>query len=141
MEVSEVMTRSIIGINPDSSILQAAKKMVSNNISGLVVLNHGFQVKGIVTERDILKAFSKKMKYDTPVEKVMRKKVITVGHDETLEGAAGIMIKHKIKRLPVVQKGKCVGIVTATDLLKYEDHLLDRLAVLFLLPQKQTQAG
>jgi CBS domain-containing protein len=140
MEVKEAMTRGLITITPEASMLAAARKMVKHDISGLVVTNHGFQIRGIITKSDIVKAFAARKKPDTEVGKVMRKKVIVIGDHNTLEEAAAIMIKHKIKSLPVVSKGTCVGMVTAFDLIKYEEHLLDKLAVLFLLPQKSTQA-
>jgi CBS domain-containing protein len=140
MEVKEAMTRGLITITPDATMLAAAKKMVKHDISGLVVTNHGFQIRGIITKSDIVKAFAAGKKPDTDVGKVMRKKVIVISDHNTLEEAASIMIKHKIKSLPVVSKGTCVGMVTAFDLIKYEEHLLDKLAVLFLLPQKSTQA-
>jgi CBS domain-containing protein len=140
MEVKEAMTRGILTILPSASMIMAAKKMVKYDISGLVVTNSGFQIRGIVTKSDIVKAFAASKKPDTEVSKIMKKRVIVVSEHETLEKAASIMIKHKIKSLPVVSRGTCVGMITAFDLIKYEEHLLDKLAVLFLLPQKSTQA-
>ena len=46
-----------------------------------------------------------------------------------------------MKRLPVVSKGRCVGIVTATDLMTYEEHLIDKMAELFQLPRKKVEGG
>lgn len=141
MEVREAMTRKLIVIRPKSSIREAAKKMVKFDIGGLIVIASGFEIKGIITERDILRAFAAGRRPDTEVGKLMKKRVITIGINESLEEAASVMMKHKIKRLPVVDKGRCVGIITASDLVRYEEHLLDKMSILFLMPRKSAQAG
>ena len=141
MEVGEIMRRKIHTVTPRSSIRFAAKKMSRYHIGSLLVVSSDVEVQGIITETEIVKAFGDGKNPKTDVRDIIHKKVATVRVHDTLETAAKIMSKNKIKWLPVVEKKRCVGIVTATDLIKYEEHLLDRLAVLFLLPQKTTQGG
>jgi len=57
-------------------------------------------------------------KYNTPVEKIMKREVVMVSPSATVEEAARLMIKHNINMLPVVQEGKLVGILTRGDIIK-----------------------
>ena len=104
-------------IEKDMSLAEAARVMSSKEIGSLLFVS-GKSLKGIITERDIIKNFGKGSK----VSNVMSKKVITIEPDETVDAALEIMRKNKIKRLPAVEKGKLVGIITLTDVLgHFED--------------------
>lgn len=140
MKVKSVMSTEIETVSPDNTIKKAAQIMNKYRIGGLVVQKNQ-EVVGIITERDILKAFVKGMKRSTPVKDVMTKEVVTIDKNADLEEAAKRMLEYGVKRLPVVSKGRCVGIVTATDLMTYEEHLIDSMAELFQLPRKKTEGG
>ena len=143
MQVKEAMNTHLITISPKSDIRQAAKKMLKYGISGLIVTTSGFELNGIITERDIIEAFVKNKKHDTAVSELMTKRIITISEKDDLEDAAKKMVKYHIKHLPVVDKyrEKCVGIVTATDLMRYEEHLVERLSVLFLTQKSSVGGG
>ena len=67
----------------------------------------------------------------------MTKDIITISPENSLEEAADIMTKHKIKRLPVVMEGQLIGIITATDLIAYERKLVEKVAgLLSISPMK-----
>ncbi|MCX6815922.1 MAG: CBS domain-containing protein [Candidatus Aenigmarchaeota archaeon] len=140
MRVEDVMSRGLKTIEPNATIREAAKKMLRYEIGGLIVTS-AFIIKGIITERDILDAFAKNKSPDILVSKIMTKKVHKVSHNTVLEEAAKIMLKYRVKRLPVVKDGKCVGIVTATDLITYEGRMIDEISLLFLLQKKQAQGA
>ena len=119
------MNKAIV-IEHDVSVREAAKIMSNRNIGSLIVLENN-KIVGIITERDIMKNASCLGK---KISSVMSKNVVTVDHNESLENASLIMTERKIKRLPVVDNGKLVGIITATDIiansdLLNEDFLLD----------------
>jgi CBS domain-containing protein len=140
MNVSKVMTKQPKTIEPDRSIRFAAEVMLKYDIGALIVVD-SFSVVGIITERDILRAFAKGMNPETEIKKMMTKKVISIGPEASLEDAAKLMLKHKIKRLPVCKDSRCFGIVTTTDLIKYEDKLAERFASVYLTQVKKMQAG
>ena len=140
MKVKSAMTTEIEAIGPDTALKKAAQLMNKHRIGGLVVEKNQ-EVVGIITERDILKAFVRSMKPSTPVKNMMSKDVITIEENASLEEAAKRMLDYGIKRLPVVSKGRCVGIITATDLIAYEEHLIDKVSELFLLPRKRPEGG
>ena len=110
MLIRELMKRPFI-IEKNISLSEAARMMSEKNIGSLLFMSGG-KIKGILTERDLLRNFGKGEK----VSEVMTKKVLTITSDEPLDRAMEEMREHKIKRLPVVDAGKLVGIITLTDL-------------------------
>ena len=125
MKVEEVMNKAI-AIEHDISVKEAAQIMSKKNIGSLIILKKD-KIAGIITEKDIMKNISS---LDKKISSVMSKNVITVEHNDSIDNAALIITGHKIKRLPVLEKGKLVGIITATDIVANsdilnEDFLLD----------------
>jgi len=140
MNVASVMTRDVKTVKPTDTAKSAVVTMNKHHI-GSVIVSDGKEVLGIITERDMLRAFAKSLKPSTEVKKLMTKGVITIEHKATLEKAADKMIKYAIKRLVVTKNGECVGIVTLTDLITYESRLVDKLSDLIQTPKKVAEAG
>ena len=115
MQIKEIMKKAVT-IALTATVRDAAKIMVARGIGSLVIVEKG-KLVGIVTERDVLKYFSKAGKPGERINAVMSKNVKTIESSSEISDAAAIMTRNKIKRLPVVEKGKLVGIVTATDLV------------------------
>lgn len=112
------MSKPVITILPSKTVLDAARIMTDKNIESLVVV-WGDRAVGIITEKDIVRrVVSKELPYTTKVLDVMSKPVTTISADEFLGDAREIMIEHGIKRLPVTEKGKIIGIVVESDLIK-----------------------
>lgn len=116
MHVKEIM-KKVKTLKGDVSLREAAKFMAGNAISCVIIMDDG-EMKGIVTERDVLKLVSKDTSVlDKPVKDVMSSEIITISADSYIDDAAELMTKHKIKKLPVMDDGKLVGIITSTDLV------------------------
>jgi len=128
MYVKEYMSTNVISGTPDTLILDAQKLMDMHNIRRLPVVDKG-KLVGIVTQdrmREVspspatsltvweLNYLIAKMK----IKDVMVKNTVTIGPDATVEEAAALGQKHRIGALPVVDKGKLVGIITTTDLFR-----------------------
>lgn len=118
--VRDIMTKEIIMIDSSESALEAAKLMSDKGISSLFVVKDGTPV-GIVTERDFIKKVCAK---DVPISKVrvseiMSKILTTANPDTPIEVAVQRMVNHKIRRLPIMEREKIVGIITVTDLAKH----------------------
>lgn len=111
MLVKEIMKRPFT-IEDNISLAQAANLMSGRNIGSLIITSKG-KIKGIVTERDLMKNFGKHDK----LMHIMSTKVVTVRPDETLDKAAELMRQNDIKRLPVQSDGKLIGIITMTDIM------------------------
>ena len=132
MIVKEVMNRNVKTVRPEDTVKLAAQIMNENRLGALVVVSGSGEVVGILTERDILVdvVATGKSADKVNVEEAMTSDIITIDPDRTLEEAADIMTENKIKKLPVVEDGSLVGIVTATDLIAYEKDLIEKVAVL-----------
>jgi len=118
MKVKEIMNKAVTESH-DIKVRDAAKIMSDGNIGSLILVNQD-KIVGIVTDTNILKNINK---LDSGVSKVMSKNVITIDENEGIDNAAKIMREKKIKRLPVIRKGKLVGIITATDLIANSEEL------------------
>lgn len=117
--VRDVMTRGVKTIRPDDTVLEAVLKMNKFHIGSLVVTNNGRPI-GIITERDILaKVVEPCMDpASVRVKDVMSKPVITIEPNAAVEEAARIMVRARIKKLPVVEGNKLLGIITTTDIVR-----------------------
>lgn len=125
MSVGDVMVTDVVTVEPDVNVRRAVRAMNDFEIGCLVVVEAG-RVVGILTERDVLKRVvdEGRKPEETSVREVMSKPPITISPDADLETAIELMFKHKIKKLPVVENGKLVGLVTFTDLVRAQPALI-----------------
>jgi len=140
MRVRDVMTRNVISIGVDQTIFEAARRMLQNHISGLPVIDAAGNLIGMVTEGDFLRRSEIGTERRRPkwlelmvgpgrmaedyvhasgrkVEEVMTRDPVTVTEDDTLEAVVELMESRRIKRLPVLQNGKMVGIISRANLM------------------------
>ena len=141
MRAHQIMTRSVITITPDSSILEAAKTMLQHHVSGLPVVDAAGKLVGIVSEGDFIRrseistqrkrgrwlqfllgagaaATDYVHEHGRKVSEVMTSDPITVTEDATLEEIVNAMETNGVKRLPVMTGDKLVGIVSRANLLQ-----------------------
>jgi CBS domain-containing protein len=120
-KLRKIMIEKVVTILPSATVLQAAELMNMHEIGCLVVVDHEKPV-GILTERDMLKRIicESKKPATTRVVSLMSKPLITASPDIRAGDAARLMLERNIKKLPVVENGRLVGIVTLTDLLGSE---------------------
>src|SRR5215470_7118075 len=147
MKARDVMTWSAITVKPDESVARAVQLMLQNKISGLPVVDDQGQLAGIVTEGDFLRRGELGTQRQRPrwlefllgpgrlaseyvrasrqkVSQVMTTEAKTITPETPLEDVVRLMERHRVKRLPVVQDGKLVGMVSRADLL----HALGNVA-------------
>ena len=142
MLARDLMTSPVITIREDATVSDAAKLMLEKDVSALPVLNNSNKLVGILTHSDfglspkfrplVENVYSLLGTTTTPehleetahqvgnkrVQDVMRRNIITVQQDASIENLARLMMRSQIHRLPVVDDGKLVGIVTRHDFLK-----------------------
>lgn len=123
MRVGDIMTKQVIVVPFEKTILDVAKLMKKNAIGSVIIVEDkgGKQAKGIITERDIVyKVLSKGSDpYKIPVEEIMSSPLKVVKPETTIEDAAKAMKENKIKRLPVVNEhNELVGILSEGDIMK-----------------------
>jgi len=127
MSLKDVMVEEVITVKPDTKVKDAVKLMNENEIGCLVVKKNGKPV-GIVTERDILKkiVYQSKNPEQVRVLEVMSEPLVVGKVDMDLEEAARLMLKRNVKKLPIVDGEKLVGLITLTDIVRV-DHVEDML--------------
>lgn len=112
MKVREVMTTNVITIKADQTKQQAARLLSHHRISGLPVVNDDNVLVGIVSEHDVIG------KPGNTVADIMTHGVISITADTDLEEASHILFHERIRRLPVLDQGKLIGIVSRADLVR-----------------------
>lgn len=108
-------------IHPEATVAEARRLMAEEGIGGLVVVDEAHHLLGLVTTRDVLLAPDA----NAPVSSVMtpRERLIVAGVDETLEAARGKLYKHRIEKLPLVDKeNRLTGLITVQDIIKLQEH-------------------
>jgi CBS domain-containing protein len=113
------MNKNIISGTRDESIYEIAQRMRENNIGAIMIMK-GDLLEGIVTERDMLnKVVANAINpINSKVSRIMSTNLIVGDPEMTIVKIATIMKLNHIKKLPIVENGKLVGIITQTDLLK-----------------------
>ena len=141
MKVADVMTREVVSVAPDASVMEAVRLMLQHRISGLPVIDASGKLQGVVTEGDFLRRVetgterkrSRLVEFllgpgrlatdyvqatGRKVDEVMTPDVRTVSEDEQLEKVVHLMERYRIKRVPVVRGDRVVGIVTRANLMR-----------------------
>jgi CBS domain-containing protein len=141
MKISDVMSRDIVTATPDMALKDALELMVRHGVSGLPVVNPDGTLIGIMTEGDLLRraeigtagecpgwlaclfapgrsALDYVRSHARKIEELMTHEVITIAAGDSLADAIALMQAHRIKRLPVVENGRLIGIVSRADVLR-----------------------
>ncbi len=123
--VREVMVKQIKAVPINTKIKDVAAIMKNNRIGSVVVLDKKKNVVGIVTKSDIV--FKYVLEGKKKLEDVMTKKLIKISPNKTIEEAARKMIRHGIEQLLVFEKGRFIGLISETDILRVEPALFEVL--------------
>lgn len=127
-DLLEDCSRSFHSIEQNQTVEQALKLMSGYNMSALVVMTED-ESQGIFTERDLVRChiiFTDKDINEILIKEVMTSKLIVAEPEDTIEDAMGMMIKAKIRHLPVVSNGKIKGMLCLEDLVKKHVSVLNK---------------
>jgi CBS domain-containing protein len=121
VRVREAMRRPVVTVGPKDTVWQALEVMISTRI-GAVVVAEGERPVGILTESDVVRLLVDRGMgiaelLSVPVENVMSKPVVTCSPDDDLVDALARMLERRVRRLPVVENDRLVGILTERDLM------------------------
>jgi CBS domain-containing protein len=120
-EVRDYMSMRVISVDAQDSVYNAADIMINNRVGCVVVTEYG-DIAGIVTKGDILRNSLLKMldPKKTTVKSVMSKSPVTIEASATLEVAAKLMTEKNVSKLPVLDDGILVGVISASDIIRVE---------------------
>jgi len=118
-KVKELMTKDVVTINKEKTIVEAAQVIGDKGVGSLVITDNG-NIVGVLTERDIItKCVAKGCEPSkTKVSEIMSSPVVAIDPEADIIDAAKLMVSKMIRRLPVLEGGKLVGIITTYDLVK-----------------------
>ncbi|MBS3104892.1 CBS domain-containing protein [Candidatus Woesearchaeota archaeon] len=137
-KVYDCMTTKPVSVSSDATLEQCAKAMAKNHVGALVVKDNHLS-KGLITEQDIVrKALAKGINpLAKKVRDFMEKKLLTISPNDDIYEALIKMRDSNIRHLPVVNKGKMVGLLTLKDVLKIEPSLFELLVEKFELREEK----
>ena len=120
MQVSEVMNRNVVTIDPGESVALAARLLSRHNVGSLPVCGPGGRLLGIVTDRDIVLrcVAPEENPSQVPVRSVMSRNPSFLLPEDDIRQAAQLMSLHQVRRLPVAEEGKLVGMLSLGDLAR-----------------------
>jgi len=125
LKVEDIMVEDVITVDSDAPVMEAVKLMNQQEIGCIVVTRRGKAV-GIITERDLLKRIITKSRdpKTTKVRQIMTKPLIIGDPNMDLEEATKLMFKQRIKKLPVIEGKRLVGLVSLTDIARFQPQMM-----------------
>ena len=115
--IGDVMTKSVISVDATLTVNETAKMMEDAKVGAVIVMEDNVPV-GIVTDRDFsVKVAAHAYQITEPVKQIMSSPLFSINSDESVRIAADLMHERKIRKLPVIEDEKVVGIITATDIV------------------------
>jgi CBS domain-containing protein len=132
IRVKDVMAKEPVMVESEKTVKETAIEMDRSG-HGCLLVTSGGKIVGIITERDLVrKALTKGGRMTrTKIKNIMSSPLIVVEPDASLEEAAKVMAKNKVRRLPVVGPGGLAGLITVSDIAKYlAEHSQDPASVL-----------
>jgi CBS domain-containing protein len=127
VKAGDIMTREFVSVKPNTNIIDCAKIMIKKRVGSLILQEQG-RLKGLLTERDIIWAMTKKSVEELKsinAENLANKKITTIKPNADLYEALQKMRKSKYRWLPVVIEDKIIGFLTLKDILRIEPSLFE----------------
>ena len=120
MQLTDVMSTEIVAVHPDSTIGDAAHRMIDAETGATVVVDDAGDLVGVITERDLLRCFSDGVDPATLVDERMTRHVLTAGPTTEIPAALALMVDGHFRHLPIVNDdGHVIGLVSMRDLMTY----------------------
>lgn len=117
MKLNEIMTPGVVTSGPEADAVSVARLMRDNRVGSVVIVDQGDTPVAMVTDRDLaLRAFAAGAAPDSQVGEHASRPLVSGDPEMELEEAAALMVQHRVRRLPVVDGGHLVGIVTLDDI-------------------------
>ena len=110
-KIKDLMCKKVVTAKENMPIFEAIKLLNDRHVGSTVIVDDENHCIGIFTERDAIRAVAQKMNLDEPLNKVMSTHVATIGLEASFDDAKVLMLSHRIRHLPVIDKeGKLIGL-------------------------------
>jgi CBS domain-containing protein len=114
----DIMTESLITIRPTATVREAVELLLAERISGLPVVDESDQLAGIITEFALMAVAYDSAVLDEPVSQHMTTELLTVNVNDPVRKVADLCVVHRVRRVPVMEEGRLVGLIARRDVLK-----------------------
>lgn len=118
-QAKDIMQTDLVTIKPDCSIYEAVKVMAKNRISAMPVVDDDMALIGIITEKDMMKLLYNFENSKCKVSEFMTKEIITFDQNTSLLDVCDCLINSNFRRVPIVSRGKLVGIISRRNVMEY----------------------
>ena len=124
MKVKDVMSTTVVCVEPDESAAVAARLLSRFNVGALPVCTKDGRLRGMVTDRDIVLrcVAADDDAQSVKVSEIMTRRIYSVDAQESIQNASALMARRQVRRLPVEEDGKLVGMVSLGDVAKLQDY-------------------
>ena len=124
MKVKDVMSTNVVCVEPDESAAVAARLLSRFNVGALPVCTKDGRLRGMVTDRDIVLrcVAADDDAQSVKVSEIMTRRIYSVDAQESIQNASVLMARRQVRRLPVEEDGKLVGMVSLGDVAKLHDY-------------------
>jgi tRNA nucleotidyltransferase (CCA-adding enzyme) len=122
VQISDLMSFPVSTVTSQTSMEEVAMMLRHQGITGIPVVDDG-RIVGMISRRDFRRV-RKETQLKSPVKAFMSKEVLTIASGNSPMQAAAIMVKHDVGRLPVVENGRVIGILTRSDVMRFFYDLL-----------------
>ncbi len=117
MQLREIMTAGVVTAGPEADVLAVAQLMRDHSVGSVVLCDAEGGPAAMITDRDLtVRALADERSSGEPVAEHSSRPLVTGEPEMALEEAAALMVQHRIRRLPIVEAGRLVGIVTLDDI-------------------------
>ena len=117
MQLREIMTAGVVTAGPEADVIGVAQLMRDRSVGSVVVVDQDGEPTAMVTDRDLtVRALADERPFGEPIADHCSRPLITGEPEMELEEAAALMVQHRIRRLPILDSGELVGIVTLDDI-------------------------
>ncbi len=123
VRLSDIMSYPVVTVTENAQVDEVAMLLRDMGCTGMPVVDDNDHIVGVISRRDF-KKIRKANHMQSPVKAFMSRNVVTIEHDKSAIEAAKLMIKHDIGRIPVLENGKIIGIITRSDAMTYFYDLL-----------------
>ncbi len=115
--IEDVMTKSVISVDASMTINETAKMMEDAKVGAVIIMENNVPI-GIVTDKDFaVKVAAHAYEISSPIKQIMSSPLLSINSDESVRNAADLMFERGVRKLPVLNDDKVVGIITATDIV------------------------
>lgn len=127
MNVSELMTDAVVTVSPDEPVAVAARLLYRHNIGAIPVCTSDGRLRGILTDRDITLrcVATDNDPNETTVGEIMSRSLVTVSPGDSVQDATERMAQAQVRRLPVVEDGRLVGMLALGDLARTRQYSME----------------